>query len=67
MIQPEDQRIMKMMEVLEQTDLFTEDELTLAEDYLLGNVEQQELEKLAFRDMTKVPNDKAQSCEAVLN
>lgn len=52
MIHPEEQRIMKMMEVLERSSLFAKDELALAEDYLLGNAGQQELETLAFRDMS---------------
>lgn len=67
MIQPEEQRITKIMEALEQTDLFTGDELALAEDYLLGNVGEQELTKLAFRDISELSSDKVQRCVAVLN
>ena len=52
MIHPEDHRITKIMESLEQAGLFTEEELTLAEDYLMGVVDRQELGKLAFRDMS---------------
>lgn len=66
MIHSEDQRIMEIMEDLEQTDLFTEDELKLAENYLLGNVEQKELGKLEFRDMSNISDDKAQKCESLL-
>lgn len=66
MIHSENQRILKAMEALEQTDLFTDDELILAEDYLLGNVEQKELEHLAFRDMSDIASDKAQKCESAL-
>lgn len=67
MIHSEDQRITKAREALEQTELFTDDELSLAEDYLLGSVEQQELEKLAFRDMSNLSSDKAQVCESTLS
>lgn len=67
MIQSEEQRIMKMMEVLEKTGLFAEEELTLAEDYFLGNVDQKALEKLEFRDMSGVPDDVKLRCNAVLN
>lgn len=67
MIHSEDQRITKAREALEQTELFTDDELSLAEDYLLGSVGQQELEKLAFRDMSNLSSDKAQQCESALS
>lgn len=67
MIHSEDQRITKAREALEQTELFTDDELSLAEDYLLGNVERQELEKLAFRDMSDLSSEKAQQCESALS
>lgn len=67
MIHSEDQRITKAREALEQTELFTDDELSLAEDYLLGSAGQQELEKLAFRDMSNLSSDKAQVCESALS
>lgn len=57
MINPKDQRITKMVELFEQMNLFTTDELTLIEDYLTGAVEEQELEKLTFRDLSAVPRD----------
>ncbi|MCM1065857.1 MAG: DUF4132 domain-containing protein [Eubacterium sp.] len=59
MIQPEEQRIMKIMEILQQTNLFTGEELTLAEDYMLGREKWQEVEKLAFRDLSGIPAEKA--------
>ncbi len=36
MINPQNQRIVKIVEILEQTNLFTEDETVLMEDYLTG-------------------------------
>ena len=57
MINPRDQRITKMVELFEQMNLFTADELTLIEDYLTGAAEEQELEKLTFRDLSGVPQD----------
>lgn len=57
MINPRDQRITKMVELFEQMNLFTADELTLIEDYLTGTAEEQELEKLTFRDLSGVPQD----------
>lgn len=52
MINPQNQRAAKIVELLEQTNLFTADEIALAEDYLSGAAGEEALEKLAFRDLT---------------
>lgn len=57
MINPQNQRIEKMIEVLEQMNLFTGDEITLMEDFLNGAVDEQALEKLTFHDLTTAPNE----------
>ena len=57
MINPQNQRIEKILENLEQMNLFTGDEITLMEDFLNGTAEEQVLEKLAFHDLTTVQND----------
>ena len=57
MINPQNQRIVKIVEILEQTNLFTEDETVLMEDYLTGRHDDQALEKLAFRDLSVVPGE----------
>ena len=57
MINPQNQKIAKIVETLEQMNLFTADEITLMEDFLNGGLEEPELEKLAFRDLTAVPDD----------
>ena len=56
MINPQNQRVTKMVEVLEQTNLFSADEMTLIEDYLSGNEQEEALEKLTFHDLTTVPD-----------
>lgn len=55
MINPQNQRAAKIVELLEQTNLFTADEIALAEDYLSGAAGEEALEKLAFRDLTAAP------------
>ena len=45
MIQPKDQRITKMLDLLEQFQLFSADEMTLLEEYLSGSVKEEEIEK----------------------
>ena len=57
MIQPKDQRITKMLDLLEQFQLFSADEMTLLEEYLSGSVKEEEIEKLPFRDLSGVPDD----------
>ena len=57
MINPQNQRTAKMMDLFEQMNLFSEDELTWMEDYLGGTESPQGLEKLAFHDLTCVPRD----------
>ena len=50
MINPQNQRVVKIVETLEQMNLFTGDEITLMEDYLSGTLEDQALEKLDERE-----------------
>ena len=57
MIQPKDQRISKMLDLLEQFQLFSADEMTLLEEYLSGAAREEEIEKLPFRDLSGIPND----------
>lgn len=57
MINPQNQRLVKIVETLEQMNLFTADEITLMEDFLNGALEEQALEKLAFRDLSMVSAD----------
>ncbi|WP_300839626.1 DUF4132 domain-containing protein [uncultured Acetatifactor sp.] len=59
MINPQNQRITKIVELFEQTNLFTADEITLIEDYLSGTAGKEEIEKLDFRDLSAVPTDLA--------
>ena len=59
MINPQNQRITKIVELFEQTNLFTADEITLIEDYLSGTIGKEEIEKLDFRDLSAVPADLA--------
>ena len=59
MINPQNQRAAKIVELLEQTNLFTADEIALAEDYLSGAAGEEALEKLAFRDLTVAPEEVA--------
>ncbi len=59
MINPQNQRTEKIIETLEQMNLFSGDEITLMEDFLNGAVEEQNLEKLAFHDLTTAQNDTA--------
>lgn len=57
MINPQNQRVVKIVETLEQMNLFTGDEITLMEDYLSGTLEDQALEKLEFRDLLEVSDE----------
>lgn len=57
MINPQNQRIAKIVELFEQMTLFTADEITLIEDYLSGAAGKEEIEKLSFRDLSAVPSD----------
>ena len=57
MINPQNQRLVKIVETLEQMNLFTADEITLMEDFLNGVLEESALEKLAFRDLSAVQSD----------
>lgn len=57
MINPQNQKLVKIVETLEQMNLFTADEITLMEDFLNGALEEPALEKLAFRDLSMVPAD----------
>lgn len=59
MINPQNQRAAKIVELLEQTNLFTADEIALAEDYLSGAAGEEALKKLAFRDLTAAPEEVA--------
>ncbi len=59
MINPQNQRTAKIVELFQQMNLFSEDELTWMEDYLSGAVEGEPSEKLPFRDLTSVPGDLA--------
>ena len=43
MINPQNQRITKIVELFEQTNLFTADEITLIEDYLSGTAGKEEI------------------------
>lgn len=51
MIQPNNQRIMKIMELLEQTNLFPSDDLTKIEDYLVEDGDEREVEELGLRNL----------------
>ena len=59
MINPQNQRTAKIMELLQRTGLFSEDELNWMEDYLDGARDEAELEKLRFHDLSAVPGDLA--------
>lgn len=59
MINPQNQRTAKIVELLEQMNLFTADEIALMEDYLTGAAGEEALQKLAFRDLTAIPVDLA--------
>ena len=50
MIQPNNKRIAKIMELLEQTGLFTSDDLTKIEDYLMEE-EEREVEQLGLQNL----------------
>lgn len=59
MINPQNQRTAKIMELLQQTGLFSEDELIWTEDYLSGEEDGAGLPKLQFRDFSAVPGELA--------
>lgn len=59
MINPQNQRVDKIVEILEQMQLFTGEEITLMEDFLTGNLEEQALEKLTFHDFEEASGDTA--------
>ncbi len=65
MIHRENPYIGKIRELLEQTGLFAEEELALAEDYLAGKVERREMGRLAFRDLSGMPVHLARDFEVL--
>ena len=54
MINPQNQRITKVIETLEQMNLFAAEEITQMEDFLNGTADESAVEKLAFRDSQPV-------------
>ena len=65
MINPQNQRIMKIVELFEQMNLFSPEEMTMIEDYLTGNGNQEEIERLPFRDRSVVPGSLAARMKAL--
>ena len=59
MINPQNQRITKIVELFEKMNLFTADEITQIEDYLSGAAGKEGIEKLNFRDLSAVPAELA--------
>ena len=59
MINPQEQRLMKTLEALENLQVFTEEEMEMAENYLQGNSDEEILEKFPLRDLKKVPSESA--------
>ncbi len=59
MINPQNQRVARIMEYFQQMNLFSEEELTWMEDYLSGAEDEEGLKKLQFHDLTLVPSDLA--------
>lgn len=57
MFNPKDQRITEIVELLEQINLISADEIEIIEDYLTEAADEQVLEKLTFRDLSVVPGD----------
>lgn len=57
MYNPQNQRVLKVMELLERTKVFTPDELVAAETYLLGESDGAEIERFPFRDLSRIPSD----------
>lgn len=51
MIHPNNQRVMKIMELLEQTNLFSSDDLTKIEDYLTEDGDEREVEQLGLQNL----------------
>lgn len=66
MINPQNQRITKIIETLEQMNLFSADEITLMEDFLNGAAEEAALETLGFRDLSGVSADLAGRMSALV-
>lgn len=66
MINPQNQRITKIVETLEQMNLFSADEITLMEDFLNGAAEETALETLGFRDLSGVSADLAGRMSALV-
>ncbi|MBD5459965.1 MAG: DUF4132 domain-containing protein [Lachnospiraceae bacterium] len=56
MYNPNNQRVVKVMELLEATKVFTSDELTAAESYLLGETDGREIRQFPFRDLSQLPS-----------
>ena len=52
MIGPDNQYVMKVVEQLEEENLFSSYELSLMEDYLCGNAEDEVLEKFDYHDLS---------------
>lgn len=57
MYNPNNQRVLKIMELLERTKVFTPGELTAAESYLLGETDGREIDQFPFRDLSQIPSD----------
>ena len=66
MINPKDQRISKTVELFEEMNLFTQDEITWMEDYLSGTAGEESLEKIAFRNLSGVNQDLKTKMSALL-
>ena len=59
MIYPENQKVSALIDLLEQTDLFTSRELNVMEEYLLGETEGKLPEQLHYRDMSQIGKETA--------
>ena len=66
MINPQNQRITKVIETLEQMNLFAAEEITQMEDFLNGTADESAVEKLAFRDLSEVSDDIAGKMSALV-
>ena len=64
MIYPENQKVSALIDLLEQTDLFTSRELNVMEEYLLGETEGKLPEQLHYRDMSQIGKETAKKMAA---
>lgn len=67
MIYPENQKVSALIDLLEQTDLFTSRELNVMEEYLLGDTGGKLPEQLHYRDMSQIGKETAKKMAALWN